>query len=411
MRTVIAAVILFTIPLCALAEWEPIGPDGGEVRELAIAPSNEAIMYVATPRIPAKIFQSTDAGNSWNCVSIIEHYANSIAVDPIDPDIVYIGSWYEVYKSTDGGETWTDYPYPGQAICGITVNPVTPSILYAAGTSLSNNNYVMTFFLSTDAGETWSATTLNQHAGNCYSLAIDPQDPNIIYIGGNINTTAVIPKVYKSTNGGSSFFDESTGIDDGHTIRSLAVHPTDQNIVYAGTFLSGIYRSTDGGNSWLLATPSSVTYIFSLAASITEPDLVYAGSAYDIYQSTDAGITWDTVSNGLSGYQFQKIAASQQTAGTAYTVNSSGVHKTIDAGQNWNAYNSGIQVGRVALLNTYHQSPSTLYVELQEIGVFRSTDNGTTWSDLTMPLTCGDLCAFAVHNTNPELVFAFEGTG
>jgi hypothetical protein len=122
MRTVIAAVILFTIPLCALAEWEPIGPDGGEVRELAIAPSNEAIMYVATPRIPAKIFQSTDAGNSWNCVSIIEHYANSIAVDPIDPDIVYIGSWYEVYKSTDGGETWTDYPYPGQAICGITAH-------------------------------------------------------------------------------------------------------------------------------------------------------------------------------------------------------------------------------------------------------------------------------------------------
>ncbi len=411
MRTVRALIALVITPLFMLAEWEPIGPDGGEVRELAFAPSNEAIMYVATPRIPAKIFRSTDAGNSWNYTSTIEHYPNCMAVDPLDPDIVYIGSWYEVYKSTDGGETWTDYPYPGQAICGVTVNPVTPTILYAAGNSFSNNNYVMTFFKSTDAGETWSATTLNQHAGNSYSLSIDPQDPDIIYIGGSINTSSVIPKVYKSTNGGSNFNDESSGIDEGYSIRALAVHPTDQNTVYAGSYLSGVYRSTDAGNSWTLATPSSITYIFSLATSSTEPDLVYAGSTYDIYKSTDAGVTWDTASNGLSGYQFQKIAASQQTTGTAYTVNSSGVHGTVDAGTNWYACNSGIQLGRVALLNTYHQSPSTLYVELQEIGFFRSNDNGTTWTDLTMPITCGDLCAFAVHNTDPDLIFAFEGTG
>ncbi|UCC12543.1 MAG: hypothetical protein JSW02_03145, partial [candidate division WOR-3 bacterium] len=76
MRTVRALIALVILPLFMLAEWEPIGPDGGEVRELAVAPSNEAIMYVATPRIPAKIFRSTDAGVSWNNVSIIEHYPN-----------------------------------------------------------------------------------------------------------------------------------------------------------------------------------------------------------------------------------------------------------------------------------------------------------------------------------------------
>ena len=110
-------------------------------------------------------------------------------------------------------------------------------------------------------------------------------------------------------------------------------------------------------------------------------------------------------------YNFQKIEASQQAAGTAFTVNSAGAHTTSDAGVSWNACYNGIQIGRVAMLNTYQQSPATLFVELQEIGVFRSDNNGTTWTEFTMPLTCGDLCAVVAHNTDPDLMFAFEGTG
>ncbi len=254
------------------AGWFTIGPStlSGRCTSIAFDPSNTDIIYVGSAG--GGVWKSLDGGDSWSPLS--DHLpplaVGALAVLPSDPDVVLMGTGEAngvpnaggngdvfgagLFKSTDGGATWapTSLSYgPGQGH-GFGEIAVEPT------TGVILAGAVDGCWRSTDDGDTW---TLVEAGGNIYDVAWKPGDPHVAYIAkgrdpwqnfGSDNGVKV------STDAGQSFALAGTGQPAGSSIGNteIAVTPLDPEVIYAvyvqtGTGMTlGLYRSTDGGSSW-----------------------------------------------------------------------------------------------------------------------------------------------------------------
>lgn len=411
--------LLTLIVFCApvFGDWEAIGPYGGPIGVVAAAPSGDTILYAATSTMfsatSARILRSCDGAVTWIKQGSINGTCLCLAVDPVNPDILYAGSNAGVIKSTDAGGTWTSCPVPGTYIYGLQVHSGSPSIVYAAGTMTCGSYSVMAFFKSTDAGLTWAGTPLHTvNNGGAYSLAGDPTNPNTVYIGGIIQGTPNTAKVYKTTNAGASFNDISGGISPGgYMINAMAVHHSNPNIIYATTFYEGLFRTTNAGTNWTLVLSGS--FSSSLATTHAAPAVAYCGRDTLIYKSTDSGTSWFVPGSGYGGvYKLGRaLTAVQTSASVVYTGANRGVFKTTNAGTVWTAASQGMTLANISNFANAPSSPNIIYTEFAGVGVHRTTNCGGNWQLLPTPLDCGSICQFAVSNTDPNLAFGFEGLG
>src|SRR5262249_8858209 len=162
----------------------------------------------------------------------------AILVDPVDPQIIYTGTWGRgVFKSVNGAMDWLEITADllHQVVVSLGIDPRDPNTIYA-GTNGSGVHK------STDGGATWFATGLT-YPFIFGSLLVDPRDSNTVFAGTNGG-------IYKSTNGGQTWALTSPGIT---LTRHLAMHPSDSNILYAtkstGSVLGGVYKSIDAGET------------------------------------------------------------------------------------------------------------------------------------------------------------------
>ncbi len=403
----------FAVLMClfslALGAWEPLGPFGGNLRVLAVDPINNNILYTASASVPSKIFKSTDYGDTWCYISTIPNLIYCFTVDPNNPFILYAGSYACVYKSTDVGVSWTCDSVSGQQVYDIAVHPQSSSNIFATGISMGPGHFVETFFKSTDSGVNWATVPLNSYTGYSYCLTLDPANPDVIYIGGYYYDTTTNPSVYKSTDGGSTFIETSSGLPfSSQCVYSLAVHPTNSDFLYAGMYFGGIYRSTDAGVSWSQVY-SDGRYFSSLATTPAAPNLVYAGTDTVIFKSTNSGASWFRTGTGYGGARkvFRCIEASPSSPSTVYTTDYLGFFKTTDSGTSWYGSNYCITLAEVRCLSVAPSSPSTVYMYVRGYGAFKSTNCGSNWSILSLPIGCG-ISSFTIHNTNPDIAFALE---
>jgi photosystem II stability/assembly factor-like uncharacterized protein len=170
--------------------WIGIGPEGGDIRALAVDPSSSQTVYISAG---GGIYKSIDGGNSWRPMSIgLPQRCNVrvLMIDPLAPQTLYASTFKNgVFKSTNGGNTW------------VPVN-----------TGLAN-------------------MTIN-------ALKIHPENPHTIYAGTNGG-------VFMSINGGSDWSAVNEGPD--RSINALAIDPSSET-VYAGTDGRGVFKITDGGH-------------------------------------------------------------------------------------------------------------------------------------------------------------------
>jgi len=394
--------------------WEAIGPFGGPLGAIAVARSNESIVYAASYKDPSTIVRSTDGGANWIVLDTLNHYIYDIAVDPTDPQIVYVASYQCIYKSTNGGSSWTTIPLSNDYIQEIEVSPTSSSTVYAVGRTPYSSYTVMAFFKSTNSGVSWSTTPLHTvYNGGALCIALSPSSPNTLYIGGYYyNSPSNYPKVYKSTNSGSNFSDVSTGFSTaGNNVNSIAVHPTNPNYVYATTFYDGIYRTTNGGSSWAMV--HSDYFMSSIVTTEASPTVVFAGRDTAIFKSTNSGASWFVPGSGHGGvYKMSRtLAASQNQESVVFTADNQGCFKTTNGGTTWFDSNYGMALAHITSFTAAPSLPSIIYTEFEEACTFKTTDCGTTWVTLPATLECGSICEFAIDYTNPDRVLALEGTG
>jgi len=196
----------------------------------------------------------------------------------------------------------------------ITISPTNTNVLWVGAPAGG-------LWKSTDGGTTWTTNTDNLAVTGCSDLAIDPLNPNIMYLAtgdGDAGDTRSIG-VLKSTDGGNTW--NPTGLTSAVTsnflIRRLIIHPTNPQILIAATN-SGIRRTTDGGLTWTTPITSNS---YDLEFQPGNPNIVYCGGTA-FRRSTDGGVTWTTISSGITttGVNRMAVAVTPENANAVYDL-------------------------------------------------------------------------------------------
>jgi len=233
-----------------------------------------------------EVFKSTDRGATWTVV-MSGAGIRALAVDPLDPNVVYAGGDEGLYKSVDGGFSWRQIYLAGRAFA---FDPTSPTTLYAGGVIEGQWGIAR----STNGGESWTSSPI-EGCIEINAIAVDAFQSTIIYVGGKDERWQGV--VWKSTNGGESWQRVLSGVP---TITAVVADPNNPNTVFAGT-RTGIYKSTDGGVIWWQAVcPECSGY--RLVFDPYLPDTLYAGGHNAaVHKSQDGGATWNVLPSQLGG--------------------------------------------------------------------------------------------------------------
>ena len=409
LKTLLVA-ILVCLPAVSGASWEAIGPEGGEVKSVIESSTTPGVLYAASGSYPTIIVKSDDGGLNWGQVGSYSGYNYCMAMGP--DGVLVAGGSSASYRSTDGGATWTTHSMSNTYFQDMEAHPTDPSVYFAAGYSYISSQWRMVFLKSTDGGISWTPTELlsEYSFGRCVAVSIS--NPDIVYVGGNSQVASPYdPKLFKSTDGGSSFTEVvNTGWQDDYYMYGLAVHPTNPQIVIAASYYA-IFRTTDGGASWS-EVASYYYYNWDVDFSTADPDYVYSAGYTQVYRSTNAGQSWTKISTGLTGVSnLRDVATTSSDASQAYAGAGTGFYRSDDYGASWTESCSGLLLGKVTAYGLCPSDPLTIYVSMSGIGEFKTTNGGDSWTEVSTPLACGDLCAMVTHPTNPDIVFGLEGGG
>lgn len=207
-----------------------------------------------------------------------------------------------------------------------------------------------------------------------------------VYVG------VVGQSVWRSDNSGEIFARASKGMFPESQIRALLVHPTDFNILYAGTD-SGLYRTRDGADSWdRLVTEKELPQIWSLAIHPRNPDILYAGTCpADLFRSTDGGRTWKLLDAGIPRKclvdapivpRVTCIDADPGQPERIYAgVEIAGFYRSDDGGEHWRYLSEGLASLDIHDFVAFPHSPDTLIATTNN-GIFISRDGGVHWNSL-----------------------------
>ncbi len=314
--------------------YRSIGPtrQGGRVVDFAVPMQQPYTYYVAAAN--GGLWKTVNNGTTFT--PLFDHQnvfaIGDIAVAPSDPNIVWVGTgeannsttdpyatyWGDgVYKSTDGGASWQNMGLKDTHQIGrIIVHPQEPDIVYVAALGyLYSENEERGVFKSTNGGRSWKKSLSVEYEGRHISvvdLVMDPSDPDILYAssydriakpwmfyeGGSGSG------IYKSTDGGESWSKLTTGLPSERVGRiGLAIARTNPQILYAYVledrnsderYENRIYRSDNGGRQWIQMTNEPVTggsYFGQIRVNPADENHVYVLSFGSI-QSRDGGKTW-----------------------------------------------------------------------------------------------------------------------
>ena len=357
---------------------------------------------------------------------------NSIAVHPTNSNIIYAaGAQGGVWKTTDGGMSWTPLTDNQCSIAmgALAIDPVNPSIVYA-GTGEENfsldSYYGCGVLRSTDGGTTWTqlgASTFVFAGGGGQKISR-------VYIdsataGSATGTTVLVSAssgVYRSTDSGNSWTLVLAG-----TATDIVGTPTRAATLYAalgnifGSASNGVYLSTDTGATWTKETgglPTTNVGRINLAIAPSAADNVYASvqdtstfALLGIWKSTSGGAIWTQVSATGASCASQcwydmAINVDPTNANTVYFSGFS-VYKSTDGGSNFSDIGSSIHVDQHALV-FQPGNASTIYAG-NDGGIFKSTDGGSTWTSLNSNIAITQFYpGISLHPTNASI--AMGGT-
>lgn len=272
---------------------------GGYVMSLAKGPGNQASLYAGLVNVSgsyAGVIKSSEAGK-WLAVPA-NMCGSVLAADPLDANTLY-GSCKNlgVIKSEDGGDTWlplgTGLTNPYITALALADHGAT---LYAGARYYAATDTSGGVFTSKNSGASWTISRTGMSSSNVQTLAIDPTDSDIVYAGMLSGVG-----IYKSVDGGQSWVQKNNGLTS-TDVRALVVLPSTPATVLAGTYGGGIFISTNGGDTWAPAnTGISVTprYAYAFALDPIFPNTIYAGMGTGVYRSINAGASWEAINQGI----------------------------------------------------------------------------------------------------------------
>ncbi|MFN7993688.1 MAG: glycoside hydrolase [Bryobacteraceae bacterium] len=301
---------------------------------------------------------------------------------------------------------------------------------------------------SDDYGRTWIPIFDDQPTQSIGAIAVAPSDPNILYVASGEGLQrpdlSVGNGIYKSTDAGKTW--THLGLRDGRQIPALAVDPRDPNRLFAAVLghpygpnpERGIFRSTDGGQTW-----DKVLYVdentggSDLAMDPANPDVIYAalwearqgpwefgndynGSHGGIFKSTDGGKNWRKLTQGLPAEVIQaNLAIAQSEPSRIYaavaTPTTVEIFRSDDAGESWKRATTDkrpalrIGGGDLPMPRVDPKDPDTVYSA--SIVTWRSTDGGKTWAAVKGAPGGDDYQNIWINPANPDVILLVGDQG
>jgi photosystem II stability/assembly factor-like uncharacterized protein len=378
--------------------FRDIGPGvtGGRIHDIAIDPTNPAILYVGTAG--GGIWKSTNKGTTWKDIFGKEDDASfgALAIFAKDPQIVWAGSgeqnnrqsssWGgDVYRSTNGGETWTHVGlHDTRSIARVVLDPVDPNTAYVAAVgNLWAENPERGVFKTTDAGKTWTKVLFVDGYTGATDMVMDPRDSKVLYAAtyqrlrsaGGFNGGGPGSAIYKTTDAGATWKKLENGIPAGDKGRTgLAISMSKPDVLIATiehATESGTYRTEDAGATWKRMSRTNPRPMYYSKPTIDPNDdkhIWLPGTS--IVHSMDGGATFieeptsATYDLGLkTDHHVLKVDPSNSNH--IYVVGDGGLHESFDMGKTY------IRSGNIPVAQAYrvaadNRDPYFVYTGLQD---------------------------------------------
>jgi photosystem II stability/assembly factor-like uncharacterized protein len=388
--------------------WRMIGPfRGGRTRAATGVPSQPNVFYMG--QVNGGVWKSADYGRTWNPIFDDQptQSIGAIAVAPSDPRIVYVATGEGlqrpdlsvgdgIYRSDDAGKTWAHLGLrDGQQIPALAVDPRDPNRLFAAVLGHPYGaNEERGIFRSTDGGQTWQKVLYKDEDTGGSDIEMDPSNPDVLYAclwraregpwedrnsyggaGGGI---------FKSTDGGNTWNKLAGGLPEDLVQAYVAIAPSDPRRVYASladTHGTHIYRSDDAGEHWLPITTDARPAVRIGGGDLAvpkvdpkNPDVAYTTSIV-CWRSGDGGRTWTGIRGAPGGDDYQNMWINPNDPNTILLVSDQGAIVTVNGGETWSSwYNQPTaQLYHVIADNAF---PYRVYAGQQESGSVGTASRG-----------------------------------
>lgn len=378
------------------AEVPSNGGGAGRTNVMVFDPTNSDVMYVGAAG--GGVWKTTDAGTTWTCLTDAFPVTGvaDIAIDPTNSNVIYVATgdgygyeatwqsdndfWGGVYsaglmKSTDGGATWfaTGISYEqanNEIIQRVVLNPDNPSIVLIATRS--------GIYRSEDGGTGFTQVS----SVHCYDFAFKVDDANTVYTGGDKD-------ILISTDAGATWSVLGDNIMDAGRI-SIETTPANPLVIYAFSEGGKFKKSIDAGASWTNATkPSTKTsfygyYDTDFGVSDVDENALIAGGLEVVVSSNGASSwtkvsTWDGI--GDDNYVHADGKCSKFLPGsntTVFATNDGGIFKSTDFGETWSDLSNGLRIAQAYRLGTSVTEPGKVISGWQDNGC--NMWDGTSWT-------------------------------
>lgn len=247
------------------------------------------------------------------------------------------------------------------------------------------------------------------------SLSVDPTNDQIVYLATEGDG------IYKTTDGGATWLQSSAGLDAFSSVYDVLVHPQSPSTVYAFAWEGGFFRSDDGGGSWHPHNQGLPTYDYwygRLAQAPSNGDVLYLTYDERVFLSSNRGDSWTEVSPLPDHMKVLNVvlAVDPTKPNRVFAGTNSGLFRSEDGAITWNASYAGMEMDGGAPgvfgIGIQATNANVMYAQVRGgvngAGVYRSADGGISW---TRTALFGDYWvyraeALAVHPSNSDVVFA-----
>lgn len=367
--------------------WRSIGPAvfGGRVDDVAGVAGDPYTIYIA--HSSGGLFKTTNGGITWESVFNDGNTLSvgAVAIEPDNPNVVYVGTGEGtarnsasfgdgLYKSTDGGKTWKHVGLTNaERFSRIVVDPKDPRIVFAAamghewGASSERGLYK-----STDAGETWKRVLYVNDTTGAGDVAIDPQNPRILFAAmydylrrpWYFRSGGPGSGLYRSTDGGETWTKLTdpklhNGLPGAEPIGRIgvAVAPSDPAVVYAVIEAKEpgiLWRSSDHGDHWQVVNSdpnidARPFYFSRVTVDSADPNRVYSVSR-SLYISDDGGHSFREVSYNSMFGDNHVTWVDPKNPRRVLAGSDGGLWQSTDRGAHWEPFNN------IPMSQPYHVS-------------------------------------------------------
>ena len=320
------------------ANWELVGPSNipGRITDLAISPEDSTVVYAACAG--GGVFRLNGLASAWEPVfdDINNQSVGAIAIHPNDPNILYVGTgeanagstMFEgtgIYKTTDAGVTWNHLGLPySYHIARIDIDELRPETLFVAATGrhFAQTNPERGLYRSTNGGASWEQALYVTDSTACIDVALHSTTGYVfaamwekIRYNQGADFGGVTSGLYRSTDFGETWEYLTNGLPSpSEYIGRIGVTVDPQSSTVYTVFttedgiLQGIYKSTNLGDSWTQVNDGPVAEVYGswnggwyfgqIRCAPGNPDRVFILGVYQ-YKSDDGGDTWVSADNNL----------------------------------------------------------------------------------------------------------------